>query len=43
MSGTWITERQKRIYMERRNKGYNQDLAAAKAGFGVRTGKGCVA
>jgi hypothetical protein len=39
MPGKWITEYQKRIYMEQKNKGDNQELAAAKAGFSIRTAK----
>lgn len=39
MTGKWITKHQERLYMERRNKGENQKLAAAKAGFSIRTAK----
>jgi hypothetical protein len=39
MSGKWITDHQKRIYMERRNQGDTQELAAAKADFSVRSAK----
>lgn len=39
MPGKWITTHQKRMYMERRTKGDNQELAAAKAGFSLRTAK----
>lgn len=39
MPGKQITKCQKRMYMERRSKGDNQELAAAKAGFSVRTAK----
>ena len=39
MSGKWITDQQKRIYMERRYKGDNQEIAAAKASFSIRTAK----
>jgi len=39
MSGKWINEQQKRMYMKERIKGAAQELAAAKAGFSVRSAK----
>jgi hypothetical protein len=39
MSGLWITNRQVEMYMNARNKGNNQQLAAAKAGISERSGR----
>ncbi len=39
MTGKWITEQQKRIYMKKRKQGDTQELAAAKADFSIRSAK----
>lgn len=39
MSGKPITEQQIRIYMNTKNKGYNQQTASAKAGISERSGR----
>lgn len=37
MTGKWITNQQKRLYMEKRHHGDSQELAAAKSGISTRS------
>ena len=39
MPGQHITHRQEELYMQHRQEGIKQEVAAAKAGFSVRTGR----
>lgn len=39
MPGTWITDRQVKLYMQSRNEGLTQTAAAAKAGFCERSAR----